>query len=180
MNTKRKVKQYKYTNCIKRNAPVSSHKYWDKVGLFFTDTSEDGGLRKIVSIQKCTTFKKGKGSNTLFYKMYDPDEFPHSEPSDDSDFFHIPCREVYSHKSTRYEDDMNIRCMRTAITMKDIYFNQILSMDEFTDQEKIEIHSLMSNSFSCIDDNVPNALRVNCNDIPPPKNFRDLASHPEA
>jgi hypothetical protein len=38
----------------------------------------------------------------------------------------------------------------------------------------------MSNSFSCIDDNVPNALRVNCNDIPPPKNFRDLASHPEA
>ena len=36
------------------------------------------------------------------YKMYDPDAYPVSVPSAESEYFRIPCSEVY--KCTRCED----------------------------------------------------------------------------
>lgn len=39
-------------------------KYISKIGLYFTDDSEDGGLRKVVAVQRCTTLKRDRGSES--------------------------------------------------------------------------------------------------------------------
>ncbi len=116
----KKEKVFRYRSVVKGDAQAKEKKYFQKIGLYFTDRSEDGGLRKIVDVQRCTSLGKGRGSRSLFYKLYDPDMFPYSSPNDDVDHFWIPCSEVYGHKTTIWEDNMNVSHMVEVVAIGDI------------------------------------------------------------
>ena len=73
----KKEKVFHYRSVAKGDAQIRDQRYYQKIGLYFTDRSEDGGLRRIVDVQRCTSLAKGRGSRTLFYKLFDPDMFPH-------------------------------------------------------------------------------------------------------
>ena len=98
-----------YTQMKVSEVDKRARKYFEKIGLCYTDTSliENGGGRyRIDAIVRCNNFKIGKNSNTLFYRFYDTDLFDRRS-SRDSEFEHIPCREVYNHSTTQWHDMEN-------------------------------------------------------------------------
>ena len=81
-----------YTQMKLSDVNKRARKYFDKIGLCYTDTSlleNGGGSYRIDDIVRCNNFKKGKISKTLFYKFYDTNLYD-SRPTRDSEFRYIP------------------------------------------------------------------------------------------
>jgi len=175
----RKEKVFRYRSVEKGDAQARDKKYFQKIGLYFTDRSDDGGLRQIVDVQRCTSLGKGRGSRTLFYKLYDPDMYPHSSPHDDADYFWIPCSEVYSHKTTIWEDNMNVSRMVEVVAISDIVEDARNDESLSLSDKELIVECLGANFFECVTEDIM-VNRVDANQRAPPRNVKEMRRHPDA
>jgi len=156
-----------YRAALKSQLSKNQQIYFSKINQFFIDSSS-GTEYKIVGIdfQVQHQGRPSKIPKTPFFKHYDT-SLHNFAPRDDGDYEWIPCSELLRDPTTTWNANKNIVSAHSA----ELSFSQLsrtLASDvysEFTDYQPL-LRRL-------------SASRVSVVDIPPPKKFSDLASHPD-
>jgi hypothetical protein len=154
-------------------------KFWGKRGMFFTDASS-GISYQIVGIDYQTKNQGARSGapRTLFFKHFDTNlhEFP---PRADGDYEWMPCSELVSDPDTVWDTEKNAVY---ASTVELSYQSLKRTMDDDETGEFACYSALLDNlkdSRVGFNEDSLEAARVSVNDIPPPRKFADLATHPE-
>jgi len=142
--------------------------YWPKLDKHFTDGST-GVPYKIVGIGYLITDalgRKSKTPQTPMFRHYNTNLFDF-EPRDAGDFEWMPCAELLRDPDTEWNGLRNtheVNCAEIGYAM----------LSDIIDED-------ITGEFSCyhvVLDRL-SVARVDVKDIPPPKKFKDLATHPE-
>ena len=170
-----RLSAFKYDTYAKSVASPTERLLLHKIGLYFSDTSEQKRFH-IVDVVKPSKGSKGLGSRVLYFRYYDIDLYPGS-PLEEDDYEYTPCSDILKDTDILWNNQLNSGVLEASAAALEYYESNVLAHD-WTGENSIFSNYLATASIASSDP-VYIASRASFSDLPPPRSLSQVSSHPE-